>query len=121
MRTRLFLLFLLLTIMSCTSQPIFEYQFWRPTKQEVMQAEEVARRYAHDELGITKEQLSLMKAVVVGLQEKKEKVLRVEFYDPKHFPDWENMAGIEGGFPHYFAIKVDMSSWAVVEYYAEAE
>jgi hypothetical protein len=86
-----------------------------------MEAEEVARRYAHDELGITKEQMSLMKAVVGDLQEKKEKVVWVEFYDPKHFPDWENMAGIEGGFPHYFAIKVDMSSWTVVEHYASIE
>ena len=112
---------LMVAIVGCMSKPTLQAKIWKPNSQQVSQAEKIARRYAYGELGVTKDQLNQMKAVANGRQIEERKVIYLQFYDIKHFPDWENMSGVEGGFPHYFTIDIDISSWAVIDHYASPE
>jgi hypothetical protein len=41
------------------------------------------------------------------------RVLNISYYDTVHFPDWKNIAGVSGGFPHYFTVTIDMEKKAI--------
>jgi hypothetical protein len=112
---------LLLVISGCSDKPISEPELpesWEPTTKQVLRAEEIAKLYANEHLRVSKDKLIEMKVKHYGWYKEERKILHLQFYDPVHFPDWENMVGVRGGFPSYFTIEIDISNWDVVDYYA---
>jgi hypothetical protein len=112
---------ILSTINGCGSEPTIKVELWEPTTQQVRAAVEVASVYAHEQLNVSRDQLDRMKTKSAAWSVDRRKTIRLEFYDPTHFPDWETMGGVLGGFPYYFAATVDASSWTVVDHYASRE
>jgi hypothetical protein len=87
-----------------------------------LRAEQVARSYAIQSLGLSESQIAKLKANFDGcLVDGRE--MMIQFYDPKYLQP--NEVGILepmlGGFPGYFDITVDIHTWKVVHHYASRE
>jgi hypothetical protein len=85
-------------------------------------AEQVARLYAVQALGLSKSQVARIKAdhngfSVVDGQE------TIQFYDPNVFhPNSDGLfEALTGGFPSYFRITVDIRKWQVINHYGSRE
>ncbi len=72
------------------------------------------------ELTIQRISLQSYRRECLGTFEKTGRRLTIAFFDPKAFP--ENGDGpsvwMDGGFPHFFTITVDMNTKEVIEHYA---
>jgi hypothetical protein len=87
-----------------------------------LRAEQIARLYAVDSLGLSKSQVARMKAdhnsfsVVDGRE-------TIQFINPKVIhPNRDGFIDVmDGGFPDYFRITVDIRKWQVVDHYASRE
>jgi len=119
---RTFILCVLLTaIFGCNNTVSLEVEPWDPTEEQLSLAEEIARKYALTELGLKEENLNHMKIQSRSWCIEGQEVVTFQFYDPEHFPDWENMAGVMGGFPYYFTITVDTNKGVVIKHYASTQ
>src|SRR4051794_34298988 len=87
-----------------------------------LRAEQVARLYAIQSLGLSESQVARMKADHDGfsLVDGRE---TIQFYDPKVFhPNRDGFfEAMDGGFPSYFRITVDIRKWQVIDHYASRE
>ena len=85
-----------------------------------LRAEQVARLFAVESLGLSEPQLARMKADV-GLGDGRE--MTIQFYDPKVIHPDKNGSiwAMDGGFPSYLRITVDTETWKVVRRYASPE
>ncbi len=118
----LILLFSLLGIIGCEhSQKKIEISSWQPNNDEIKKAEEIAKTFAFEILGVNKDILNRIKFRAYGLWKDNNKLISLEFFDPEHFPNWEDIAVISGGFPHYFRIEINISDWKIIHYYAELQ
>ena len=113
-----FCVLLMLLMASCSGEISYQRDYWKPSVQQLARAEEIARNYANVDLGVTKEQLNRMKSVGFGTEEAGRKCIWLDFYDTKVFPNWKQMVAPLGGFPCYFAIGIDTTSWTVIDHYA---
>src|SRR3989339_274586 len=46
------------------------------------------------------------------------RILLIEFFDPRAFPNWKEIPGIQGGFPGHFVLFIDMERRQVTEHAA---
>jgi len=93
-------------------------EFWTPTQKQISKAKEIASKYAVEKLKVSSKQMERMKFNADGWLEDDRKILYLQFFDPESYPDWEDIAGMLGGFPSYFTISVDILNWTVVDHYA---
>lgn len=85
-----------------------------------LRAEQIARLFAVQSLGLSESQLAKMKADH-GLGDAHE--MTIQFYDPKVIHPDKNGSiwAMDGGFASYFRITVDTQTWKVVRHYASPE
>ena len=98
-------------------------KYWTPTIVERARGEQLARWYACRQLALSSGQVSKMKTDCIGWHKNERTELYVRFFDPKAFganTDFSAIA-VDGGFPGYFSVTVDVGSWRVVDHYAERE
>ena len=78
-----------------------------------LRAERVARLYAVESLGLSKSQAAKMKADPDGFSLTDGHEMTFQFYDPKVFhPNKDGLFwAMDGGFPSYFRITVDIRKW----------
>ncbi len=112
---------LLFIMTGCEKEIAVQTQPWEPTSVQTLKAEEIAQRYAIDELGISETQLSRMKTEMTSWKKDGTSLIYMQFFDPIHFPNWENIAGVRGGFPAYFTISIDVESGCVIDHYASPQ
>jgi len=83
----------------------------------------VSRRFAVKELGLDSDYARSLEVDCEWLQSTGRRVVLVQCYDPMSIrPD--SVHGLEprlGGFPAYFTVLVDTSTWEVVDHYASDE
>jgi hypothetical protein len=94
---------------------------WNPSTKQIEEAKIVALKYAEKELEVPKDILKRVKCSAYGFYKNGNKIIYMEFHDPQFFPNWENMAGVLGGFPHYYTISIDSKKIKVVDSYASPE
>jgi hypothetical protein len=114
MITRLILLALVLC--GCTSTP--------PQRSaDQLRAEQIARLYAVQSLGLSESQVARMKADHDGFSLAEGREMTIQFYDPKVFHPSKDGSfwAMDGGFPSYFRITVDIRKWQVTDHYASRE
>jgi hypothetical protein len=66
-----------------------------------------AKYLLKEELKVSEEVLNRIKYNIYGFHREDKQVIHLEFIDPVFFPDWKNISGVLGGFPHYFTISVN--------------
>ena len=88
-----------------------------------LRAEQIARSYAVRSLGLSESQVARMKADHDGFSLADGREMTIQFYDPKVVhPDADgSIWAMDGGFPGYFRITVDIQKWQVIDYYASRE
>jgi hypothetical protein len=88
-----------------------------------LRAERVARDYAVQFLRLSKSQVAKMKADLGGFSIDDGREMTIQFYDPKIIhPNADGFIwAMDGGFPSYFSITVDVQKWQVVRHYASPE
>ena len=96
-------------------------EYWEPSSEQIVKAEVVAQEYAEVELKVPKDILGRVKSSVTGFYQDGNKIIYMEFFDPNFFPNWEDMGGMLGGFPHYYCISIDFEKMKVVGSYASSE
>jgi len=98
-------------------------QFWNPTAEEQSKAEELGRWFAYKHLGLSKTDIQKMRADFTGWFDNGKTILWVQFYDPAfHQPlSAGGLEGMDGGFPTYFTVSVNVETWTVVDHYASEE
>jgi hypothetical protein len=103
----------------CTSTTTRDYS-WKPTDDQVNHAEQVARSFALDTFKLDRSFVESMRVLSSGRTHEGNQIIYLRFYHPQHFNSKET-AIVEGGFPYYFTISVDIESWKVVDSYASPE
>lgn len=105
------------------SSTLREGKFWTPTVVERARAEQLARWYATRHLELPPGTVSKMKTDCTGWHEHGLTELCVRFFDPQAFDANTDFSTIlvDGGFPTYFTVTVDVGSWRVVDHYASRE
>jgi hypothetical protein len=88
-----------------------------------LRAEQIARVYAVQSLGLPKSQVARMRADRDSFSLADERELTIQFYDLEVIrPNKDgNIWAMDGGFPSYFRITVDTQTWKVVDRYASPE
>ena len=88
-----------------------------------LRAEQIARLYAVQSLGLSEAQVAGMKADHEGFSLADGREMTLQFYDPKVFrPSKDGFFwAMDGGFPSYFRITVDIRKWQVIDHYASRE
>jgi hypothetical protein len=86
---------------------------------EETRAEQVGRLFAVDSLGLSKAQVEKMRADF-GFSLEHGRAMTIQFYDPKVFrPNSDGFfVAMDGGFPSYFRVTVDIQKWQVIDHYA---
>ena len=109
------LILIAFVLCGCTSAPL-------ERSADQLRAEQIARLYAVQSLGLSESQLAKMKADHNGfsLVDGRE---TIQFYDPKVFhPNKDGFfEAMLGGFPSYFRVTVDTRKWQVIDHYASRE
>src|SRR6266496_1548139 len=127
---KIYLLLVLLLISGCTAirksehsslQPnqrtaseVSDKRFWLPTPLERARAEQVARAYALQQIGLKPDQLAAMKMEPnpIGSHKDGKRELLCQFYDPE-FIQLNPLGFIDmrlGGFPDYLWVTVDVGA-----------
>ncbi len=94
---------------------------WQPTPEEVAGARKLAETFVTEHLDVARDELQMRKVSAFGMVRDGDRLIVLEFFDPQHFPDWEEIAGVLGGFPWYFSVTVDLSRGEVVHHYASTQ
>jgi len=102
-------------------------EFRSPSKAEWSKGDIIARGYAATNLQINSVQLSKIKTDKGYIsKENGKELLNLQFFDPTKYPEKEYAPdgvfhAIMGGFPAYFCVTIDMSTWQVVSHRASRE
>lgn len=118
---RNFLILSLFIVLGCEKQTDLQRQNWEPTDVQILKAEEIAKTYAVVELNVSDTQLLKMKTKATPWTEDAVDIIIISFYDTEHFPNWKDLHGVDGGFPHYFTVSINIKTEAVVDFYACTE
>ena len=105
-------------MLGCQGETEPNDEFWEPLPEQIEKAEVVAQKFAETELKVPKDILERVKYSAYGFYRDGRKIVYMEFFDPKFFPNWEDQAGVLGGFPHYYSISIDSKKMKVVDSYA---
>ena len=100
-----------------------EDKFWEPTAVERSRAEQLARWYASKHLELSPHSVRKMKTDCTGWHKEGRTELWIQFFDPKlYHPNADGFfMPMDGGFPTYFAVTVDVGIWRVIDHYASPE
>lgn len=95
-------------------------QFWTPTQVEQLRAEEIGRQYAVDSLHQTRTHVDKMVARSFGVFNRSKRKLHIQYWNPEVFrPNSDGFyPAMDGGFPEYFCVTVDVKTWSVTGHYA---
>ena len=90
---------------------------------EEAKAERLGCWFAYQHLGLSKRDIRRMKTDFIGWFRDGRSILYVQFYDPAFHQPLPSGAfeGMEGGFPTYFTVSVEVENWAVVDHYESPE
>ena len=88
-----------------------------------LRAEQIARSYAVRSLGLSESQVARMKTDHDGFSLADGREMTIRFYDPKVVhPSADGFIwSMDGGFPGYFRITVDIQKWQVIACNASPE
>ena len=95
-------------------------EVWTPTSEEKIRADQLGRRFAYEDLGLSVSSINKMRSQFTGHFRSGKAVLYIQFYDPEYHRPLASgrIPSVWGGFPRYFTVSVDVEKWTVVEHYA---